>query len=343
MVKTKDIVILGRPLQLQERSKAQMKGVSIGDSLAYKFYDGEFHGMSLLFAEPKGKVASPRSLSVTASNLTSLLQRPTVFLLPTCPAYERQRLIDKDVYFVASDKYVHLPMLLANERIRKTKQAKALTPVAQYLLLANERIRKTKQAKALTPVAQYLLLYHLQIESIEGLAARDLEDKLPYSYASITLGITCLEDLGLCQKVADGSKRKVIRFDKTGKDLWEQAQSVLINPVEERIFCDDLLSDGHYPACGINALAHYTWLNPDPERIIMMTVKQLRDFRSSGTLVRPNEFDGNIIIEAWKYPPVTKIGAEAEWVDRLSLAVSLRDNYDARVQGELTRLIEQSL
>ena len=150
-----------------------MKGVTIGDSLAYKFYDGEFHGMSLLFAEPKGKIASPRSLSVTASNLTSLLQRPTVFLLPTCPAYERQRLIDKDVYFIASDKYVHLPMLLANERIRKTKQAKALTPVAQYLLL-----------------------YHLQIESIEGLAARDLQDKMPYSYASITLGITCLEDPG---------------------------------------------------------------------------------------------------------------------------------------------------
>lgn len=74
-----------------------------------------------------------------------------------------------------------------------------------------------------------------------------------------------------------------------------------------------------------------------------MTVKQLREFRSSGTLVRPNEFDGNIIIEAWKYPPVTKIGTKPEWMDRLSLAVSLRDNYDARVQGELTRLIEQAL
>jgi len=140
--------------------------------------------------------------------------------------------------------------------------------------------------------------------------------------------------------VADGSKRKVIHFGKTGKDLWEQAQSVLINPVEERIFCDDLLSDEHYPACGINALAHYnTWLNPDPERIIMMTVKQLRDFRSSGTLVRPNEFDGNIIIEAWKYPLVTKIGSKTEWVDRLSLAVSLRDNYDARVQADAVNLV----
>ena len=134
MVKMKEIAILGRPIQLQERSKAQMKGVTIGEMLSYKFYDGEFHGMPLLFAEPKDKVATPRGLSVTANNFTSLFQLPTVFLLPTCPAYERQRLIDKDVYFVVSDKYVHLPMLLANERIRKTKQAKVLTPVAQYLL-----------------------------------------------------------------------------------------------------------------------------------------------------------------------------------------------------------------
>ncbi len=88
---------------------------------------------------------------------------------------------------------------------------------------------------------------------------------------------------------------------------------------------------------------YMAFVKSDPERIIMMTVKQLRDFRSTGTLVRPNEFDGNIIIEAWKYPPVTMIGTYTDCVDRLSLAVSLRDNYDARVQGELTRLIEQTL
>lgn len=319
MIKTKEIAILGRPIQLQERSKAQMEGATIGDLLTYKFYDGEFHGMPLLFAEPKGKVATPRCLSVTANNLTSLLQLPIVFLLPACPAYERQRLIDKDVYFVVSEKYVHLPMLLANERVRKTKQAKALTPVAQYLLL-----------------------YHLQIGSIEGLAARDIEDKIPYSYASITLGLTCLEDLGLCKKVAEASKRKVIHFDMKGMNLWEQAQPFLVNPVEERIYCDGLLSDDSFPECGINALAHYTRLNPDPERTIMMSVKQLRNFKSSEALVRPNEFDGNIIIEAWKYPPVTATGVKAEWVDKLSLAISLREDEDPRVEGEVERLINET-
>lgn len=319
MIKTKEIAILGRPIQLQERSKAQMEGATIGDLLTYKFYDGEFHGMPLLFAEPKGKVATPRCLSVTANNLTSLLQLPIVFLLPACPAYERQRLIDKDVYFVVSEKYVHLPMLLANERVRKTKQTKTLTPVAQYLLL-----------------------YHLQIGSIEGMAARDIEDKIPYSYASITLGLTCLEDLGLCKKVAEASKRKVIHFDMKGMNLWEQAQPFFVNPVEERIYCDGLLSDDSFPECGINALAHYTRLNPDPERTIMMSVKQLRNFKSSEALVRPNEFDGNIIIEAWKYPPVTATGVKAEWVDRLSLAISLREDEDPRVEGEVERLINET-
>lgn len=210
------------------------------------------------------------------------------------------------------------------------------------MLLANERVRKTKQAKTLTPVAQYLLLYHLQIGSIEGMAARDIEDKIPYSYASITLGLTCLEDLGLCKKVAEASKRKVIHFDMKGMNLWEQAQPFLVNPVEERIYCDGLLSDDSFPECGINALAHYTRLNPDPERTIMMSVKQLRNFKSSEALVRPNEFDGNIIIEAWKYPPVTATGVKAEWVDKLSLAISLREDEDPRVEGEVERLINET-
>ena len=73
-----------------------------------------------------------------------------------------------------------------------------------------------------------------------------------------------------------------------------------------------------------------------------MTAKQLRDFKASGLLIRPNEFDGGIIIEAWKYPPVTSIGTKAEWVDKLSLAISLREDADPRVEGEVERLITET-
>ena len=318
MNETKNIIILGRAVQLMERSKSQMKGATVGDLIAYRFFDGVYLGVPMLFAEPKGEMASPNNLSITASNLTSLFNLPTVFLLASCPAYVRQRLIDKNVFFVVSEKYAHLPMLVANERVRRSKIAKSLTPVAQYILL-----------------------YHLQLESLEGFAACDLQEKLPYNYTSITLGITCLADLGLCEKVADGSKRKLMHFSKSGKELWSQAQPFLFNPVEQKIFCDELQSEESFPVCGINALAHYTWLNPDPERIIMMSAKQLREMMAAGALVRQNGFDGNVVIEVWKYPPVAKMGEPPQWVDKLSLAVSLRDDDDPRVEGEVERLLNE--
>ena len=318
MSEIKNIVILGRTIPLQERSKVQMKGATVGDLIAYRFFDGVYLGVSMLFAEPKGEAASPQNLLITASNLTSLFNLPTVFLLASCPAYERQRLIDKNVFFVVSEKYAHLPMLVANERVRRTKISKSLTPVAQYILL-----------------------YHLQVESLDGLAARDMEGMLPYTYTSITLGIGCLADLSLCEKVPDGSKRKMIHFPKAGKELWEHAQPLLVNPVEQRIYCDEFLSEESFPVCGINALAHYTWLNPDPERTIMMSIKMFREMKASGALVRPNEFDGNVVIEAWKYPPVAKMGKMPQWVDKLSLAISLRDDDDPRVEGEVERLINE--
>ncbi len=313
----KTVIISGRPIELKERSKAQMKGISIGNTLSYKFFDGDFHGLSLLFAEPKGNIPSPRILSITANELTEKFGLPVVFILDECPAYERQRLIDKEVYFVVSDKYAHLPMLVANERLRKTKLAKGLTPVAQFLLL-----------------------FHLQVESLEGRAARDMEKKVPYSYASITLGITCLADLGICQKLADGSKRKVLHFHEKGRQLWDNVQSLLFDPVEQRLYCDEFLSEEHFPVCGINALAHYTMLNPDSEKMIMMSAKQLRELTSSGALIRPNEYDGDVLIEAWKYPPVVK-EETPNWVDKLSLALSLREDSDPRVEGEIERLIDE--
>lgn len=314
------IVILGKAVGLHERDKTRLRGISVGDSLSYRFYDGDFHGIPLLFAEPKGIAASPRKLEITAGKWSSLFQLPVVFLLPPCPAYVRQRLIDRDVFFVISDKFAHLPMLVANERIRKSRSAKAITPVAQYILL-----------------------YHLQVENLEGKAARDLEGKFPYSYASITLGITCLADLGLCEKVSDGPRRKIIHFGKTGKDLWEQAQAVLVSPVERTVFCDGLLSDETFPTCGINALACYTRINPDPERIVMMSATQFRNLSASDALVQPNDLEGEIVIEVWRHPVVTKMGEQPRWVDRLSLALSLRDDGDPRVENEVERLIGETV
>ena len=71
-----------------------------------------------------------------------------------------------------------------------------------------------------------------------------------------------------------------------------------------------------------------------------MSRKQLRVFKEAGALVRPNDFDGDVVIEAWKYPPIAAGGFGVARVDKLSLALSLRDDADVKVEGEVERLIE---
>lgn len=315
-----ELSILGSRIQLFKRGKGQLKGISVGDTLSYEFYDGEYRGLEMVFLVPQGKKPTPRDLALADTRIGSALNLPVVFILMPCPAYERQRLIDKNVFFVMSDNFANLPMIVANERIRKSAYAKRLTPSAQYILF-----------------------YHLQVESLEGLSARDMADKMPYSYESVALALTCLSDLGLCRKVPGNGKNKNVVFDAKGRELWDVAQNYLINPVNSIVFCDELKAEGDYPVCGINALAHYSSLNKDDDRQIMVTANQYKALQRSDSMVHCNEFDGPIRIEVWKYPPVSKAAEPVSWADPLSVIVSLRDDHDPRVEGEVEYLIDRMI
>lgn len=312
------IWILGRKIELELRANDNLKGVSIGEKLSYSFYDGIYQGMPLLFLEPKNGNPTPRECDITGRRLSEALGLPVVFILAPGPTYERQRLMDKGVYFIMSERYAHLPMIVAMEKTSNRKKAEVLTPVGQYLLL-----------------------YHLQVCSLEGMSARMIAPLLPYSYESVTLGITCLEDVSLCRKVQNGQRSKVIHFELKGEDLWDKAQNVLQSPVEYRMYCDAIRLSADYPVCGINALAHYTMLNPDKERMIMMTGKEYRAIKSADAIDNPNPYDGNIMVEVWKHPVVSIKGNNDGWVDRLSLILSLRDDDDPRVEKEVERIINE--
>jgi hypothetical protein len=317
MTKESQIIISGVEIPLTGRSSDQLEGINIGEKLSFDFYDGTFKGVDILFIKPKGKNPSPRKCGLIAERMSQLFRQPIVFILSPGPTYERQRLMDKGVYFAMSDKYANLPMFVALERVTSRKKPEKLTPVAQYLLL-----------------------YHLQIESIEGKSTKAIASLMPYSYESVSLGLTCLTDIGLCEKVAIDWRTRSIKFNSEGRRLWEQAGKYLVNPVERRYFCDGLTATGAFPVCGINALAHYSMLNPDPEHWIMMNAKEYRDFSRGGKIIKPNEFDGEIIIEIWKYPIVTRLNSFPEWVDKLSLALSLRADEDPRVEEEVEQMIE---
>ena len=310
--------IIGQRIQLVKLSADELRGLNMGEKLSYDFYNGTFRDANLLFVKPKGANPTPRKCAIISERLAHLFGMPVVFILAPAMTYERQRLLEKDVYFVMSEKYANLPMLVAMEKVSSRQIPSRLTPVAQYLLL-----------------------YHLQVESIEGKSTKAIASLMPYSYESVSLGLTCLSDLGICVKVALDSRSKAVTFKSRGTELWEAAKKFVVNPVERRVYCDALSTERHFPVCGINALAHYTALNPDAEQWVMMTSKEFKEIDTDGSVLNPNEFDGNIIIEIWKYPPVCRKGDSRTYVDRLSLALSLSHDDDPRVEQEVEQLIRQ--
>ncbi len=313
----KEISILGRKVKVA--SRGNLKGLSIGERMSYAFYDGIYQGVPLLFLEPRKDNPTPRECKITSGRIADLFSMPVVFILKSGPTYERQRLMDKGVYFVMSDHYAHLPMLVALEKTTNRKKSTVLTPVAQYLLL-----------------------YHLQESSLEGLSAKEIAELIPYSYESATLGISCLEDVGLCKKIQADQGRKTLHFELKGEDLWEEAQSHLKSPLGQRVFCDDIRTDVDYPVCGINALAHYTWINPDSERMFMLSSKEYRLLKGDDVFVNPNPYDGDYVMEVWKYPAVGLINEQKQWVDRLSLALTLKTDNDPRIEKEVERMIKET-
>ena len=313
-----NLSILGRKVELTRRTADKLKGLTIGEKLSYVFYDGTYLGVSLLFVEPKKGNPTPKVCLLTSNRLAELYGLPVVFILQPGPTYERTRLMDKGVYFVMSDQYAFLPMLVATEK-------------------SSNRV----PAKVLSPVAQYLLLFHLQVKSLEGLSAREIAPLVPYSYESVTLGLTCLTDVGLVEKIKAGQRSKVVHFMEKGRELWNKAQPYLTNPVDRRFYCDEMNGQDTYPECGINALAHYSRLNPDEERMLAMTQKEYNGLNSQGTFVRQNLYDGNYMIEVWKYQPMIQMEDGRTYVDKLSLVLSLKADEDPRVEGELEYIIER--
>ena len=87
-------------------------------------------------------------------------------------------------------------------------------------------------------------------------------------------------------------------------------------------------------------MAKHSHLNPDSENWVAITAKEFRKLKSEEAFVNLNPFDGQVIVEVWKYPPIKQIEASENCVDKLSLALSLANDDDPRVEQEVKYLIE---
>lgn len=306
------ISILGIQAELVPIQREKLKGLNADLLLRFTYHTTVFNQSKLCVIQAKNSNSlTPLKYRRITEQVEKVIGIPVVVLTDTLAYYERERFISQGVYFIVSDKYAFLPSLIANVKIKK----------------------KTKHAAGLIPAAQYLFLFTL-LDNNSEYTIRKLETILPYNYLTLSRAVINLENLQLCKTRKDGTGTKIISFEHFKRELWEKAQKYLSSPVKKIVFLDTM-PDEDFFISGINALSHYSHLNPEQHVTMAIWEKTFSELS-----VQYNEIEGIYKIELWKYPVLLPNASENKIVDKLSLFLSMKNDPDARVEKELDLLIE---
>jgi len=303
-----NIIIAGKRFKLEKPASNIMSNLWLGLLTEFDVSQFVIGGYNMLLLVARDSVwYSPVQRSKIAHRIECNTGCSAVFYFDNLPTYERDRLVDRGVYFVVGDKFAHVPTLHANRRLSNVSMPTTLLPPTQYLLML-----------------------HLQQCSLNGMTIKEIEKVTPFRYSTVARSVQQLAALGLadCETGSGRTKRLSIKDDKRG--LWNDSLAYLTNPIKHVGYACRTIDGGLIG--GIEALSHYTMLTGEE---IPTKVFSLAESDKSGiTLVISEDVQR---VEIWKYPPVADDG----YVDRLSLYLTLRDDPDPRVQKELETMINE--
>ena len=301
------------PSEVVPRNSLRRNGIPPDIWMCFEVAKTIYRGQPmLLLKQIVNQDYTPKQLRYFSDCLRCVFGMPVSFVFDKMPYYLRERLFEKEVYFIVSNKYVFLPSLFINT-------------VSKDL----------KPHSFLTASAQYLLLFHLQKSDLNGFMAQDIAECTPLQYTTITRAIKVLAELGLCRIEKDALRYNRIWFDASGASLYERALPYLVNPVKSVYYCDALPENHNMLLAGVSALSRYTMLNDEETTTYAIDLQTFNSLKSEFRFLNPIE--GKFRIEVWIYCPIR---SEQETVDKLSLALSLGDTSEPRIEKEKKAMIK---
>ena len=287
-------------------------------SRAYKFRAVEIAEKRIVLAELVSlKNITPAQLKKQQHQLEEFCQLPVVFLIDYMEAYLRKRLVEMQISFIVPGKQLYIPSLLIH--LNEVKRGKP-----------------TAQREKLSPAAQCLLLYHLQIENLDKMQLKIIAEKMNYSAMTVSRVAKELMQFSLCEII--GKKEKAIDFPKLKKEIWTKALSVATNPIIQKVFVNQMPVSIQPVYAGETAMEHYTHLNAGKTKTVAIGKETFAKLKKE-KLIELNPYEGNYQLEVWNYNP--ELLGKGNYVDVLSLYLSMKDESDERTQIELEHLLNK--
>ena len=283
----------------------------------YRFEAVSIGGTQCLFLKPATELSAINVIKKHLKRLREICKWPVVFELPAITRQRRTSFIEAKIAFVVPRKQIYLPFMGVQLQDRCDSET-AITPVLERL----------------QPSAQ-MLLFAFIIRKNKPMYLSDMTKWFGFSAMTISRAANQLTQVGLASKNSDGVK-KVLVSDMTPQALYQKAKPYLINPVRKTVYISRTVITPEMFRAGLSAIADRSMLNP-PMPEVWGTVQSEKAISNAGA--RLIDAEKQCALELWKYDPRLICGDGK--ADALSLAVSLKDVADERVEQMLDEILTE--
>lgn len=299
--------------------KVIVKGLALYLTAGREFFKVEMEGQSFVLVKLSaddrfGAIALQKQLVL----LRNAMSCEVAFSFANITKLQREALIAKKIPFVAESDQIYLPFL--------------------GIMLRNNLKYSVEVAGKMMPATQCLFLYLLHNNQNEYVLKKDAAEALGLTKTTITRASEQLKAMGLIIEEACG-KEIHMKTVKTGYELYLLARPFLVSPVQRSIYTEKNSSFEKLVLAGESALSKKSMLGEPRYKTFAIYkgdeyVKEIEEID-----IKWQEDVEVVRLEMWKYNP--ELFAKEGMVDLVSLALSLSENEDERVQGELERVLEE--
>ena len=280
----------------------------------YRLQMVSMNEQKVIFLYPKTELEQIEVLKKHIAQIQKNENLTVVLVLKELSFRQKEYLIHEKIPFIVEGKQIYLPFM------------------ALYL---QERCSAEKKPREeILPSAQMLLLHFIYGGARElstSQAAKDLE----LTPTSISRASRQLEEMGLLHIRKVGVQRILYSKDSP-KMLFQKAGDKLLSPIKRTVYIPKEFVGTDLLESGYSALAEYSMLNaPNVRCYATERISQWKDAMTNSLY----DSQMQVSVEMWRYNQ-RKL-SRRNIVDKLSLALSLREDADERVEAAVEEMLNE--
>lgn len=273
----------------------------------YQFELVTIDGIPCLVLKPIGELETINAVKKHVKRIAEIVSYPIIFEMDSIPRQRKQSFIEAKIPFIVPEKQLYLPFMgtLLTEKCD-----------GESAILVRDRLQPSAQ----------MLLFSFLLGKGKPMQMSKTATQLRFSSMTISRAANQLVEVGLLKKEITGNQKLLIS-ELSPKDLYTKAEPYLFSPVKKTIYIYKEQKYIEMFHAGLTALSKRSMLNPPTVEVLGCTFPEKEFPQRSSRLI---DVEKQCALQLWRYDP--RLISQTEEADVFSLAVSLRDDEDERVE-----------